>query len=42
MPLREAAPNPQLLVDVTDGAELQPITQEVADELEAVIATLAA
>ncbi|MCG5432649.1 DUF302 domain-containing protein [Mycobacterium sp. MYCO198283] len=35
------AMNPQLLVDVTDEPELQPIAQEVADRLKAAIEALA-
>jgi uncharacterized protein (DUF302 family) len=35
------AMDPQLLVDVTDEAELQPIAQEVADKLKAAIEALA-
>ncbi len=34
------AMNPQLLVDVTDEPQLQPVAQEVADKLKAVIAAL--
>jgi uncharacterized protein (DUF302 family) len=35
------AMNPQLLVDVTDEPELQPIAEEVAEKLKASIAALA-
>ncbi|MBI5341449.1 MAG: DUF302 domain-containing protein [Mycolicibacterium rufum] len=35
------AMNPQLLVDVTDEPELQPIAEEVADKLKAAIEALA-
>jgi uncharacterized protein (DUF302 family) len=35
------AMNPQLLVDVTDEPELQPIAEEVGDKLKAAIASLA-
>ncbi|OBB58010.1 ABC transporter [Mycobacterium sp. 852013-51886_SCH5428379] len=35
------AMNPQLLVDVTDEPQLQPVAREVADKLEAAIAALA-
>ncbi|MCK0172894.1 DUF302 domain-containing protein [Mycolicibacterium sp. F2034L] len=35
------AMNPQLLVDVTDEPQLQPVAREVADKLEATIAALA-
>lgn len=34
------AMDPQLLVDVTDEARLQPVAQEVADKLKAAIAAL--
>ncbi|BBX05504.1 DUF302 domain-containing protein [Mycolicibacterium aichiense] len=36
------AMNPQLLVDVTEEPELQPVAQEVADKLGAAIAALTA
>lgn len=36
------AMNPQLLVDVTDEPQLQPVAAEVAERLKAAIATLAA
>jgi len=36
------AMNPQLLVDVTEEPQLQPVAQEVADKLKAAIASLAA
>jgi uncharacterized protein (DUF302 family) len=34
------AMNPQLLVDVTDEPQLQPVAEEVADKLKAAIAAL--
>jgi uncharacterized protein (DUF302 family) len=34
------AMNPQLLVDVTDEPQLQPVAREVGEKLEAVIAAL--
>ncbi len=38
--LVEAMDPPQLLVDVTEEADLQPVAQEVADKLKAAIAAL--
>ena len=36
------AMNPQLLVDVTEQPQLQPVAQEVGDKLKAAIAALTA